>query len=194
MEEPNDFSVLNNSPEIVAKRVLGSQFVREINGHQVIVKIVETEAYHQLDPASHTYGGRTPRNHIMFGPSGYLYVYFTYGMHYCANIVCDSEGRGSAVLIRAVEPLHGVEIMHTLRPPSISGFNVSNGPAKLCQALDIDLRLYGHDLHDAPLRLNLKPELSDDVIVTTTRIGLSKSKNELLRFYIRDNPYVSGKH
>jgi DNA-3-methyladenine glycosylase len=181
-------SVLEKDAVTVARRLLGSILEREIDGKVMRVKIVETEAYNQSDAASHSYKGKTPRTDIMFGPAGHLYVYFTYGMHYCCNIVTGAEGEGSAVLIRAIEPLEGTEYMQENRP--VSGIELTNGPAKLCQALAIDKRLNGHDLSRAPLKLILQP-LPGEQIVQTKRIGISKDKDRLWRFYIKDNPYVS---
>src|SRR6478735_1935982 len=109
MSELSD--LLSGSVDEVAPRLLGCHLVRELDGQTVRVKIVETEAYHQSDAASHSYKGRTPRTDVMFGPAGHLYVYFTYGMHYCCNIVTGQVGEGSAVLIRAVEPVAGEAIM-----------------------------------------------------------------------------------
>ncbi len=100
----SDFSGLNSSVADAAKRLLGCILEREIDGQTIRVRIVETEAYDQTDAASHSYKGRTQRTDVMFGPAGHLYVYFTYGMHYCCNIVVGEEGYGAAVLIRAAEP------------------------------------------------------------------------------------------
>ena len=101
-------------------------------------RIVEVEAYHGAnDAASHAYRGLTPRTAVMFGPAGFLYVYFTYGMHWCANVVCGPDGEAAAVLIRALEPLDGVEEMRLSRPRARRECDLTNGPAKLCQALEI---------------------------------------------------------
>jgi DNA-3-methyladenine glycosylase len=180
---------LSQPSPIVAPLLLGALLEREIDGHIIRVKIVEVEAYDQTDAASHSYNGRTPRTDIMFGPPGHLYVYFTYGMHYCCNIVTEQAGIGSAVLIRAIEPIEGEEYMEQLRPKS--GHDLSNGPAKLCQALAIDKRLNGHDLHKSPLKLILQKSLDKKLITQTTRIGISQAKDVPWRFYITDNPYVS---
>lgn len=183
---------LQDSASNVAKRLLGCELVRQIDGQTVRVRIVETEAYDQTDAASHSYNGRTPRTDVMFGPPGYLYVYFTYGMHYCCNIVVGEEGYGAAVLIRAVEPLEGEAALQKRRRGK-TGIELTNGPAKLCQALGIDKQMNGHDLHRAPLRLIVPPEVSDDEVVSTTRVGISRAKDQPWRFYIKDNPYVSVK-
>lgn len=137
--------LLSKPAEIVAPLLLGSTLERTIDSRAIRVKIVETEAYDQTDAASHSYKGRTPRTDIMFGPPGHLYVYFTYGMHYCCNVVTGPDGEGSAVLIRAVEPIQGEEHMAEQRDKT--GIGICNGPAKLCKALAIDKRLNGHNLY-----------------------------------------------
>lgn len=152
-------------------------------------KIVETEAYDQTDIASHSYKGRTERSDVMFGPSGHLYVYFTYGMHYCCNVVVGEVGYGAAALIRAVEPMDGVDVIEKRRRKS--GVGATNGPAKLCQALGIDRALNGHNLQQGKLRLIVQPPLPNSAITQTTRIGISQGKDAPWRFYISGNPYVS---
>ena len=109
---------------------------------------------------SHSYKGKTPRSEVMFGPPGHLYVYFTYGMHYCCNVVVGEDGYGAAVLIRAVEPLEGEEILVQNRGKT--GIETTNGPAKLCQALRIDKTMNGHNLAESPLRLIEQPPLPAD--------------------------------
>ena len=192
MAKPLDFDFLNAPAYEVAPQLLGLILCRRIGNKQLLARIVETEAYTQSDAASHSYKGFTKRNSIMFGPSGYLYVYFTYGMHYCCNIVVGHPGDGSAVLIRAVEPLSGIDEMETNRS-SHSGVNLTNGPAKLCQALKIDIGLNGHNLRNSPFRLTPGNLVSNEEIFQTTRIGINSSKNTLWRFYINNNPYVSKK-
>jgi DNA-3-methyladenine glycosylase len=189
---PNMFdrSFLFEDPEIVAPRLLGCQLVRTVNGKVLRGRIVETEAYKQSDAASHSYRGKTPRTDVMFGPPGHLYVYFTYGMHYCCNVVVGPEGYGAAVLIRAIEPLEGQGSMLKHRQGR-DGIELSNGPAKVCQALAIDKSWNGHDLTQPPMLLEVKPTLSADQIVQTTRIGITKAVDQPWRFYIKDNPYVS---
>lgn len=185
----NNLDFLKNDSLTAASDLLGCYLEREIDGNIVTVKIVETEAYDQNDAASHSFKGQTERTKIMFGPAGYLYVYFTYGMHYCCNIVTDKVGVGSAVLIRAVEPINGIDMMEKLRRRQ--GIEISNGPAKLCEALNIDKTLNGHDLSVSPLKLLYNQSIPKEDIVISTRIGISKAKDELKRFYIKDNPYVS---
>lgn len=172
-----------------AQRLLGCEFEREIAGEYMRVRIVETEAYDQEDAASHSFNGQTPRTDVMFGEAGHLYVYFTYGMHYCCNVVTGPSGVGAGVLIRAVEPLSGIEAMTARR--NKDGVELTNGPAKLCQALAIDRKLSGHDLTLQPLRLIIKEPIKSARVTRTTRIGISKAKDELRRFYLTDNPYVS---
>lgn len=188
----NDFTPLITDVATAAKRLLGCILEREIDGQVLRVKIVETEAYDQTDLASHSFKGPTSRAKTMFGPAGYSYVYFTYGMHYCCNIVVGEAGYGAGVLVRAVEPLDGTDSMSTNRGGK-TGPVVCNGPGKLCQALQIDRSLDGHSLREAPLRLRMQPPVPEHDIVTTTRIGISQAKDTLWRFYIRDNAYVSVK-
>lgn len=187
----DSFLWLDVPSQVAARRLLGCELLREIDGREVRVRIVETEAYDQTDEASHTFGGHTRRNDAMFKNAGHLYVYFTYGMHHCCNVVCGPEGFGAGVLIRAVEPLEGADVIESRR--GMAGVNMTNGPGKICQALSVDRRLSGHDLAKPPVRLIKKPLLADKEITTAKRIGISKAVHELRRFYITDNPYVSKK-
>lgn len=172
-----------------ARQLLGCTITRQLDSGSVQVRIVETESYDQDDEASHAYGGQRKRNAIMFGEAGCLYVYFTYGMHYCCNVVTGPAGYGSGVLIRAVEPLVGKELVENRR--NMSGPSATNGPAKLTKALDIDARLNGHDLHNYPLILEAGSLRIDEVIATSPRIGISKAKDLHRRFFIQGNPYLS---
>jgi DNA-3-methyladenine glycosylase len=190
MPEANLSKILNGPADEIAQRLLGSELVREINGQILRGKIVEAEAYDQTDVASHSYRGKTPRTEVMFGPAGHLYVYFTYGMHYCCNVVVGGDGHGSAVLLRALEPIEGSEIMSKNRRGQ-TGENLTNGPAKLCQALVIDKKWNGHDLNEPPVRLIIKPPIAQTQIVQTTRVGISKARDVPWRFYIKDNKFVS---
>lgn len=180
---------LNGPANEVAPRLLGCHFERVIDGYRVKVKIVETEAYDQSDVASHSYNGETPRTKVMFGPAGFLYVYFTYGMHYCCNVVVGQAGHGAAVLIRAVEPLDGAEFLEARR--GRQGIEATNGPAKLCQALAIDKAMNGHDLRRGDLTLLPQLPVSPDRITQTTRIGISRAKDVPWRFYLTGNKWVS---
>jgi DNA-3-methyladenine glycosylase len=182
--------ILKQPAELVAPLLLGALFVYDDGTRRLAGRVVETEAYGQTDAASHSYKGRTPRTDVMFGPPGHLYVYFTYGMHYCCNIVTGADGYGSAVLIRAVEPLEGVEVMESNRRGR-TGRELTNGPAKVCQAFGIEKTYNGHDLRQPPLTLELQPPLRPSDIVQTTRIGISQAQDVPWRWYIADNPYVS---
>ena len=176
-----------------APLLLGCELERVVGGKRLRGRIVETEAYDQTDVASHSYRGKTPRSEVMFGRHGHLYVYFTYGMHYCCNIVTGPDGHGAAVLIRAVEPLEGQAAMERLRGGH-AGHGLTNGPAKFCQAFAIDKSMNGHDLAEAPLKLIVPakfPAYETGRIVITTRIGIAKAQDVPWRFYVRGNPYVS---
>lgn len=186
------FAVLNDPASQVAPRLLGCVLERTIDGKVLQARIVETEAYDQTDAASHSYKPMTARTEVMFGEAGYLYVYFTYGMHYCCNVVVGPKGHGSAVLIRAVEPLVGEDAMKINRHGR-DGHNLTNGPAKVCQALGIDKNLNGHNLRQAPLRLVINEPLGSREIVRTTRIGITKAKHMPWRFYVKASPFVSVK-
>ena len=190
-QQANSFDWLDVPAEVAARRLLGCELVCETDGQEVRVRIVETEAYDQADEASHTFRGRTKRNDAMFKAAGHMYVYFTYGMHYCCNVVCGPEGFGSGVLIRAVEPLSGLDIIEQRR--GVTGVNATNGPGKVCKALNIDLGYSGHDLGATPIRLVKKPVLADEEVAVGPRIGISKAVHELRRFYITGNAYVSKK-
>ncbi|HEX3568486.1 MAG TPA: DNA-3-methyladenine glycosylase [Candidatus Saccharimonadales bacterium] len=186
-----DASFLSGDVLEVAPRLLGCELVRELDGHRLRGKIVEVEAYDQSDPASHSFRGPSLRNQVMFGPPGFSYVYFTYGMHYCMNIVTGREGHASAVLIRAIEPLEGIEYMRENRHGISNDHQLTNGPAKLCQALGIDKQLNGHDLRQQPLHLTVNAAVPQTAVVQTTRIGISKAADQPWRFYLRGNPFVS---
>lgn len=187
----NQFPDFLDQPAVsVAPLLLGCYIEREINGVKLSGRIVETEAYDQSDAASHSNRGKTISNEVMFGGSGYAYVYFTYGMHYCFNVSTGAVGHGAGVLIRALEPLEGLEVMRINRLGQ-SGRDLTNGPAKLCKAFQIDKSLKGHDLRTAPFRLTKGKLRPGELIVQTTRVGISQAVDEPWRFYIRDNRYVS---
>ncbi len=193
------------SAEDLAQRLLGNLLVRVTDeGHRLSGRIVETEAYIGIeDRASHAFEGRrTARNESMYGPPGTAYVYFTYGMHHCFNIACGRAGEPPAVLIRALEPVEGLEQMTRLRRgtrrmPTIGlrTTDLCSGPAKLCQALDIDRRLDGVDLGQSPL-LSVERGLAVNgtEIATGPRVGLGpvgEWANAPLRYWIKGNPHVS---
>jgi len=178
----------------VARDLLGKLVVRALpTGERLSGLIVETEAYVTGDPASHSYRGMTPRNSIMFGPAGHAYVYISYGMHSMLNLVTMPEGLGEAVLIRAIEPVDGVDRMRELRGGIDNRFGLTNGPGKLGQALALTVKgENGVDVTSthSPLQVHDGPTHDYD-IVTSTRIGISVGKEEPWRFYVKGNRYVS---
>lgn len=156
--------------------------------------VVEVEAYEgAADPGSHGYRGPTPRTEVMFGSPGHLYVYFTYGMHWCANVVCGPVGVCSAVLIRALEPLTGLDQMRIRRPAARRDLDLTNGPAKLCAALGIDGEYGGVDVTDPESAVGIFDDgrPGPDDVVCTTRVGLSQGRDLLWRWYVADHPSVS---
>lgn len=183
----------------VAKDLLGKILVRNINGKLLSGKIVETEAYLFLnDEASHSHNGISPRNKTMFRVGGYLYVYQIYGIHFCCNVVAGNENEGEAILIRALEPITNSDTMVKNRfgdnmPPDKKFTTVSNGPAKLCSALSITKTNDGTNLLGNEIYILDTPNIASEKIITTTRIGVSKSKELPLRFYIKGNQFVSRK-
>lgn len=180
------------SAEAAARRLLGGEITRIIDNQALVARIVEVEAYDQNDPASHSFRGLTNRNSVMFGPPGFAYVYFIYGLHTCLNITVGNDGFGSAVLIRALEPINGIEKMQELRPQAKEVYNLTNGPAKLTQALGISLELNGHDLDKPPLLCTINPVLTNQQIVQTTRIGITKATERPRRFYIKGSSFINN--
>ena len=182
----------------VARRLLGQVLISEVGGRAVAGRVVETEAYiGPEDPACHGYGARrTRRNESLFGPPGTAYVYFTYGMHWCLNAVTEADGFPAAVLIRALEPLDGLETMRRRRG-GVSDRRLCSGPAKLCEALGVTGRLDGVSLQRGPLRIVRGPARQRFPVVATPRIGISRAAEWPLRFVIEGSPWVSvplGKH
>lgn len=171
---------------VVARELLGKLLVHNDEGVIRIGRITEVEAYlgpHDL--AAHTSKGITPRTRVMFGPPGYAYVYLIYGMHHCMNVVTESDGKGAAVLLRALEPIQNLD-------------DNTRGPGRLCRAMGIDLKLYGHDLCSDDFYLASAPDSTDPVrqIVERPRIGVDYAgewAERLLRFYIAGSTYISRK-
>ncbi len=177
----------------LAKSLLGKILVHEHYGKLLRGMIVETEAYHQSDPASHSFSGITKRNAVMFGKPAHAYVYFTYGMHYCLNVVAMEEGIGAAVLIRALEPLEGLETMMKRRKTDRTA-NLCNGPAKLTQAFGISKAQNSLNLLSPPLYITQgrHVELKSE-IVSAPRVGIKKAVDVPWRFYLKDSSYISKK-
>ena len=168
----------------VARGLIGATFL--VDGVGGVV--VETEAYAPNDPASHAYRGRTRRNAAMFGPPGHLYVYRSYGIHWCANVVCADEGTGAAVLLRALEPVHGIEEMRARRGVDELAL-LCAGPGRLCQALGIDSEHDGLPLERPPFELDL--ETSTPEIVVGPRVGITRATELPWRYALRNSRFVS---
>jgi DNA-3-methyladenine glycosylase len=169
----------------VAPRLLGAV----VRHGDVAVRLTEVEAYDGAnDPGSHAYRGPTRRNQVMFGPAGHLYVYFTYGMHHCANIVCGSEGTASAVLMRAGEVVEGIDTARARRG-NHADRDLARGPARLCSALGLDLTHNGLDLSTGALTLG--PSIDPERISTGPRVGLRHAADLPWRFWLTDDPTVS---
>lgn len=171
-------------PVKVAKKLLGCLMcVKSSNGQVLKGIVVETEAYRQDEESCHAYRGLTKRSKTLFEKEGTLYVYFTYGMHYCVNVVTEQKGVGSAVLIRAIEPLF------------CNDKRICSGPAKLCKAFDITTKLNEIDTcsTNSDVWFEHFLEIPDSQILQTTRIGISKAVELPWRFYIKDNPSISKK-
>ncbi|HTX28034.1 MAG TPA: DNA-3-methyladenine glycosylase [Streptosporangiaceae bacterium] len=189
----------------VAPDLLGCVLEHETTAGLVAVELTEVEAYAgQADPASHAYRGKTARNAVMFGPPGHAYVYFTYGMYFCVNLVCEGVGDASAVLLRAGRVIEGEELARARRTRSsaaVASRDLARGPARLCQALDIDRSLDGADVcvADSPLRVLGRPagpgttERSADIkICSGPRVGIAAAAEVPWRFWVGGDPSVSA--
>ncbi len=182
----------------VARELIGCLFVHDGPSGRVAVRLIETEAYRGVqDPGSHGYRGKTPRTEVMYGPPGHLYVYFTYGMHWCANIVCAKEGTCEAVLLRAGEPLVGVELMRANRPGITSERLLAAGPARLAQAMGIGSEHNGATVLRGGSFWCAEDAVTEDYrrreIAQTVRIGLSPGRGDDIpwRFVVRRSPFAS---
>jgi DNA-3-methyladenine glycosylase len=174
----------------VAKELLGKYLVVQKDGHVLSGKIVETEAYVGFkDPASHAHRGMTPRNEVMFGAPGHAYVYLTYGMHHCLNLVTEKKGYPAAVLIRAVEPEDGIKLMKRRRGRRKLR-DLTSGPAKLCQALGVDRKLNGGDLCSDTIFVEDRGEVAGRM-ARSNRIGVNEGKEKNWRFFLKSNEFVS---
>ncbi len=178
--------------EIVARDMLGTVLECETDQGLASGIIVETEAYlGEHDEACHAVVGRTARTAPLYGPPGTSYVYFIYGMYWCFNAVTREEGLPSAVLVRALEPLDGVQLMQRRRPASKSVVNLTNGPGKLCTALGIVGSMGGRPLQRKPLLIREGERVADDRVLITTRIGITRAADWPMRFVVARNPFVS---
>jgi DNA-3-methyladenine glycosylase len=174
-----------SSAEVARALIGASMFIEGVGG-----RIVETEAYDESDPASHSFAGLTPRNAVMFGAPGRAYVYRSYGMHWCLNFVCMPAGHGAGVLIRALEPTHGIARMRERRDLDDLRL-LCSGPGRLGQALGVTHALNGLRLDRPPFRIVSRAEDDPSRVVSDTRIGISKSKEQRWRFTLAGSPFLS---
>lgn len=172
------------SVHAVAPDLIGATLL--VNGVGGI--IVEVEAYHHTDPAAHSFNGPTPRNRVMFGPPGFLYVYRSYGIHWCMNVVCEKEGSASAVLIRALEPTHGIPAMRRRRGLHDER-NLCSGPGKVCEALGVSDKHNGAALDAPPIEIHARTKKPD--IVSGIRIGITKAVELPWRYGLRGSKFLS---
>ena len=178
---PDDFT---GNSEDVARELIGAVLLVDGIGG----RIVETEAYDRADPASHSFSGPTPRNEAMFGPPGRAYVYRSYGIHWCLNFVCREEDHGAGVLIRAIEPLRGVDVMRQRRGLEDARL-LCSGPGRVGQALGITRDLNGCRLDRAPFKVFARD--SDHPVIAGPRIGISKAMEVHWRFGLEGSPFLS---
>jgi DNA-3-methyladenine glycosylase len=194
-KQPFPQGILRGDTAAAARALLGAIIVRDLDGERLAGRIVEVEAYlGSMDAACHSFKGETARNAVMFGPAGRAYVYFIYGFHHCLNVVTRPEGVPEAVLIRALEPLEGLERMRENRK---GRDNLASGPGVLCQAMEIDRAYNGHDLRRPPLRLLRGKPIPDEEVGISQRIGVAYAGEAAqwpLRFYIKGSPFVSGRN
>ena len=179
----------------LAPRLIGAVLVSGAGAGEVAVRLTEVEAYEGADdPASHAFRGRTPRTEVMFGPPGHLYCYFTYGMHWCANIVCGVDGRASAVLLRAGEIVRGADVAHDRRPTARRAAELARGPARLASALGLAAATNGADLcsDGSPVRLETIPARRVRGVVSGPRVGIAVAQDRPWRFWLDGDPTVSA--
>jgi DNA-3-methyladenine glycosylase len=179
---------------VVAPRLLGAVLVSEVDGRPVTIRLTEVEAYNGADdPASHSFRGRTKRNAVMFGPAGYLYTYFTYGMHWCANIVCGVEDQPTAVLLRAGEIVDGLNTARERRHDPRQDRDLARGPARLAQALGLNAAQNGTDLCSvgSPVRL-VSMRRRRGQVVAGPRVGITVAVDRPWRFWLEADPTVSA--
>ena len=189
--KPLEETFFARSTEKVAERLIGKILVKKEPGGFLAARIVETEAYFGTgDPASHAHRGPTPRSKIMFGPAGIAYVYFCYGMHYLFNVVTEEDGVPGAVLIRAAEPIAGIELMSRRRKTK-NLYLLLSGPARLTQAFDITIRHNGLKLTNESSLFFVDDGFIPDRIVRTRRIGVPEIDGDNFRFLLGDSKYIS---
>jgi DNA-3-methyladenine glycosylase len=188
---PLDREELPKDTAALARFLIGKLVVRAFPDTLATARIVETEAYLTGDEASHSFRGRTPRNKVMFGPPGYAYVYLAYGVSFMLNVTSAEEGAGEAVLIRAAEPLAGVDAMRRLRGDAPTR-DLLRGPGRLAKALGIDRRLNGLDLCSAGELWLASDGAAWGDIGVSVRIGITRAADRPLRFYLKDSRYLSG--
>jgi len=190
--QPLPPSFYDREADVVARDLLGAILEHRAEGGAVRGRIVEVEAYMgPHDPACHAAAGLTRRTRALFGPPGSAYVYFIYGNHWCVNAVTREAGYGAAVLIRALEPLTGLALMRRRRPAARDVHELANGPGKLCAALGIDAQQNGVSLQKGALRILHAPRVEDAAVRASPRVGITKAADEMLRYVIADNEYVS---
>ena len=179
------------SAVIVAKDLIGKYIFRNTGKEILSGIIVETEAYTgRNDPAAHSYNGKTPRNEVMFDEGGAAYVYFSYGNHFCFNVVTCKKGTPSAVLIRGVEPVNGIDAMKKNRGTD-DLYNLTDGPGKFTKAFEINRSINGEDLSGDKIYITEPVLKKEFVILKSKRIGITKNADKLYRFYAKDNKFVS---
>jgi DNA-3-methyladenine glycosylase len=179
---------------VMAPRLLNAVVASDVGGVRVAARLTEVEAYEGLDdPASHAFRGRTPRTGVMFGPPGHLYCYFTYGMHWCANIVCGVDGVAAAVLMRAGEIVDGIEVARARRPAARRDVDLGRGPARLASCLGLGADQNGLDLCDpaSPVRLESRPARRVPAIAAGPRVGITAAADRAWRFSLPGDPTVS---
>ena len=178
--------------ELVARELLGAVLQCTTPEGVTRGRIVETEAYiGPEDPACHAAAGVTRRTRHLFGPPGMAYVYLIYGMYWCFNAVTRERGHVAAVLVRGVAPLDGIDLMRVRRPKVRNDRDLTNGPGKLCLAMGIAGDMDGTSLRDGPIIIRAGEHVPDDEVVVTPRIGIVKAADWPLRYFVRDDPYVS---
>ena len=193
---PRSFYI--HPPDEVSRDLLGKLITHKLDGERLTGRIVEVEAYFGIDdPASHSFIGKTERNAVLFGPPGVAYVYFIYGMYYCLNVSCEPDGQAGGILIRALEPVEGLDTMARLRklPANAKPQLLTSGPGRLCQALGITRAIHnGINVTKKTSELQFTDDgYKPEAILATPRIGITKAADRPHRFIIAGNKFVSGK-